>query len=88
MIHPGYVHTDHQRLTTDAGVPPLTPHPAARHTWATLALSSGVHPGVVQERLGHSQHDRPIANSHVTEGMDREAAERVAAPMRTEQPSG
>ena len=25
-----------------------------RHGWATMALSAGVHPKVVQERLGHS----------------------------------
>ena len=25
-----------------------------RHTWATLALSAGVHPKVVQQRLGHA----------------------------------
>lgn len=24
-----------------------------RHTWASLALASGVHPKIVQERLGH-----------------------------------
>jgi integrase len=25
-----------------------------RHGWATMALKAGVHPKVVQERLGHS----------------------------------
>lgn len=69
-----------KRLATQAGVPPLTPHPAARHTWATLALSSGVHPKVVQERLGHSSIAITLDRySHVVEGMDRDAAETVAA---------
>ncbi|MFN2486440.1 MAG: tyrosine-type recombinase/integrase, partial [Acidimicrobiia bacterium] len=50
-----------------------------RHTWATLALQQGVPLKVVSERLGHSS----IAITadtyqHVTEGMDRDAAERVA----------
>ena len=60
-------------------MPPLTPHAAARHTWASLALEGGVSLKVVQERLGHSS----IAitadvYSHVSEGMDRDAAEQVA----------
>lgn len=59
-------------LANDAGVPPLAPH-AARHTWATLALSSGVHPKVVQERLGHSSIALTLDRySHVVDGMDRD----------------
>ncbi|HEX6299048.1 MAG TPA: tyrosine-type recombinase/integrase [Acidimicrobiia bacterium] len=59
---------------------PQTPHDAARHTWATLALASGVHPKVVQERLGHSSIAITLDRySHVIEGMDRDAAETVAA---------
>jgi integrase len=49
-----------------------------RHTAATLALSLGIHPKVVQERLGHSQisttHD---TYSHVVPTLQREAAERI-----------
>jgi integrase len=72
-----------KRLAVKAGVRPLTPHAAARHTWATLALSSGVHPKVVQERLGHSTIAVTLDRySHVTEGMDRDAAEVVAALLR------
>ena len=60
MINPATFTWTTKRLATEAGVPPLTPHPAARPTWATLALSSGVHPKVVQERLGpFHQHDHP-----------------------------
>ncbi len=69
-----------KRLATEAGVPPLTPHDAARHGWATLALSAGVAPKVVQERLGHSSISITMDRySHVIEGMDRAAAETVAA---------
>lgn len=70
-----------KRLAGEAGVRPLTPHSAGRHTWATLALSSGkIHPKVVQERLGHSSISITLDRySHVVEGMDREAAEIVAA---------
>lgn len=69
-----------KRLAVEAGVKPLTPHDAARHGWATLALSAGVHPRVVQERLGHSSISITMDRySHVIEGMDRAAAETVAA---------
>ena len=35
-----------------AGLPPIRLHDL-RHTWATLVLSAGENPKVVQERLGH-----------------------------------
>ena len=51
-----------------------------RHTWATLALRAGVHPKVVQERLGHSSITVTLGiYSHVTDGLDLGAAEQVAA---------
>jgi len=37
-----------------AGLPRIRLHDL-RHTWATLALASGEHPKVVQERLGHAK---------------------------------
>ena len=83
MIKPDWFSRTMKRLATEAGVPPLTPHAAARHTWATLALSSGVHPKVVQERLGHSSIAITLDRySHVIDGMDKEAAETVAALYR------
>jgi len=51
-----------------------------RHTWATLALRAGVHPRVVQQRLGHSTIAVTLGvYSHVTDGMDLGAAQQVAA---------
>lgn len=50
-----------------------------RHTHATLALKSGVHPKVVSERLGHAGIGITLdLYSHVSEGMDRDAANAVA----------
>jgi integrase len=50
-----------------------------RHTYATLALEAGVHPKVVSERLGHANIGITLnLYSHVSEGMDRDAADRVA----------
>jgi integrase len=46
-----------------------------RHTSATLLLSQGIHPKVVQERLGHSQISVTLDTySHVLPTMQLEAA--------------
>lgn len=50
-----------------------------RHTWATLALEQGIHPRVVQERLGHSTIAITLGiYSHVTPTLHDEAAELIA----------
>ena len=84
MDFASFVESEEPKLTAvEAGVRPLTPHPAGRHTWATLAMQSGVHVKVVSERLGHSSVAITLDRySHVTEGMDREAAETVAALIK------
>lgn len=47
---------------------------------ATLALQAGVHPKVVQERLGHSDISITLQTySHVVPGMQEEAASLVAS---------
>jgi integrase len=57
-----------------------------RHTWATLALSAGVHPKIVSERLGHATIAITLDTySHVSPGMQQDAAETVAALLRTGQ---
>jgi integrase len=50
-----------------------------RHTWATLALERGIHPRVVQERLGHSTIAITLGiYSHVVPTLHDEAAQLVA----------
>jgi len=50
-----------------------------RHTWATLAPERGVHPRVVQERLGHSTIAITLGiYSHVSPTLHDEAARLVA----------
>jgi integrase len=67
------------RLVKRWGLPPLSVH-GLRHTWATLALQSGVHPKVVQERLGHSSIAVTMdIYSHVLPAVESDAADRVAA---------
>jgi integrase len=52
-LHPGLFTDNFDRRVKAAGVPRIRFHDV-RHTFATLALSAGIHPKVVQERLGHS----------------------------------
>ena len=63
------------------GLPRLTIH-GLRHTWATLALEQGIHPRVVQERLGHSTIAITLGiYSHVSPTLHDEAAETIAGLM-------
>ena len=53
---------------------------ACRHTYATLALSSGVNPRIVSARLGHATVALTLdVYSHVLPQADREAAQSIAA---------
>ena len=59
---------------------PRIPLHGLRRTWATIALQSGVHPRVVQERLGHSNIAITLQTySHVLPTMHDDAAVTVAA---------
>jgi integrase len=63
-----------KRLLKKANLPDIRFHDL-RHTSATLLLSAGVHPKVVQERLGHSQISITLdIYSHVLPTLQREAA--------------
>ncbi len=49
----------------------------ARHTHASLMLKQGIHPKIVQERLGHSTIAITLDTySHVTPGLQQAAAKR------------
>jgi len=49
-----------------------------RHSAATILLVVGVHPKVVQERLGHSSIAMTLdVYSHVIPSMQREAANKI-----------
>lgn len=61
-------------LLKRAGLPDIRFHDL-RHTSATLLLSAGVHPKIVQERLGHSQISVTMDTySHVLPSLQVEAA--------------
>jgi integrase len=59
------------------GLPKIRFHDL-RHTAATLMLSEGVHPKVVQERLGHSSISITLDTySHVIPSMQEEVADKL-----------
>ena len=60
-----------------AGLPDIRFHDL-RHTAATLMLQQGVHPKIVQERLGHSDITLTLNTySHVLPAMQEEAASKL-----------
>jgi integrase len=77
--HPDRVRVLFQEAVKATGAPRIRMHDM-RHTWATLALRAGVHPKVVQERLGHANIRITLDTySHVLPDMQESAAELVAA---------
>jgi integrase len=78
-LHPDTTSHNFTRRAARLGLPPIRLHDL-RHTWATLALETGIHPKVVQERLGHSNVSITLdLYSHVSPAMQTDAADRVAA---------
>jgi integrase len=78
-IHPDRVTAYFIRAAKAAGVPVIRLHDL-RHTHATLALSAGVHPKIVSERLGHANIGITLDTySHCLPVLSEEAACRVAA---------
>ncbi len=66
-----------QRALHRAGLPSLTIKDL-RHVHASIMLSEGVHPRVVQEQLGHASITLTLDTySHVTPGIQSEAVQRV-----------
>lgn len=61
------------KMCISAGIPPRDFH-ALRHTHATILLAYGIHPKIVQERLGHSDIDITVMTySHALPTIQKEA---------------
>ncbi len=77
--HPQSLSQAFERDAKAAGLPVIRFHDL-RHSYATVALSAGVHPKVVSERLGHSSIAVTLDTySHVIPALEEEAASRIAA---------
>jgi integrase len=83
MVHPERFSRGFLETVARIGLPRIRLHDL-RHGWATMALQAGIHPKVVQERLGHANISITLDTySHVTAGVHEDAAEQVAALFRT-----
>jgi integrase len=83
VVHPERFSRGFLEAVQRIGLPRIRLHDL-RHGWATLALQAGIHPKVVQERLGHANIAITLDTySHVVAGLHEEAAEHVAALFRT-----
>ena len=79
MLHPERFSRGFLETVARIGLPRIRLHDL-RHGWATLALQAGIHPKVVQERLGHANIAITLDTySHVVAGLHEDAAEDVAA---------
>lgn len=77
-LHPDRVTQLFRGHVRRAGLPRIKLH-GLRHSHATLMLRAGVHPKVVQERLGHSSIAITLDTySHAIPAMQEDAASRVA----------
>ncbi len=77
-LHPDTVSKWFADAVAALDVPPITLH-GLRHTWASLALSAGVSPKIVSERLGHASVSFTLdVYSHVLPGLQEDAAATVA----------
>lgn len=78
-LDPDSVSGSFERAVRRLSLPAIRLHDL-RHTHATLALSAGIHPKVVQERLGHSSITVTMdVYSHAIPAMQADAATRIAA---------
>lgn len=76
-LGPNHVVEELKKLLKEAGLPDIRFHDV-RHSAATLLLSLGVHPKVVQELLGHTQISMTMdIYSHVLPGMQEDAIHRL-----------
>ncbi|MCJ7791127.1 MAG: site-specific integrase [Dehalococcoidia bacterium] len=75
-LDPSTVSHTFAKVLRRAGLPPMPLH-GLRHTHATLLLQAGIHPKVVQERLGHSSIRVTLDTySHVVGGLQEAAAQK------------
>ena len=81
-LSPSFVSKNFHALARSAALPKIRLHDL-RHSYATLALASGVNPRIVSGRLGHSTVALTLdIYSHVLPQQDQQAAEAIADLLR------
>ena len=85
-VRPDTVTRQFAELSKSAGLPKIRVHDL-RHTYATIALSSGAHAKVVAERLGHATIGITLDTySHVMPALEEQTATRIARLIVGEMP--
>jgi integrase len=80
-LDPGSVSHTFRKIIIKEGIPHIRFHDL-RHTHATLMLKAGVHPKIVQERLGHGSIAITLDTySHVVSGLQEAAAQRFEGTL-------
>src|SRR5258707_14506442 len=83
-LNPNHVVEEFKKLLNRAGLPDIRFHDL-RHSAATLILTAGVHPKVVQEILGHTQISMTMdIYSHVLPGMQQDAMNRLHNALKND----
>lgn len=76
-IYPDTITEKFNALVDRAGLPLITLH-GVRHSYATIALRSGVHPKIVSSRLGHASVSFTLQTyTEDIPDLDRQAAEDI-----------
>ena len=83
-LSPGTVSHAWSKLAKKLGIAASNLH-LARHSHASLLLGQGVHPKIVQERLGHSTISITLdIYSHVIPGLQEDAAVKFEEALKVE----
>jgi integrase len=78
-VHPDVLRQRFNRLAGRLGLPAIRLHDL-RHSYASAALAAGVPAKIVSERLGHASVAFTLTQyTHLVPGLDRQAAQAVAA---------
>jgi integrase len=84
-LHPERVSREFDRRVERWDLERITLH-GLRHSWATTALAAGIHPRIVQERLGHATVAITLdLYSHTTATLHDQAADLVGSLIFREQ---
>lgn len=87
LINPETLSQAWRRFARRSGFQGVRLHDA-RHTHASLLLKAGIHPKVVQERLGHASISTTLdLYSHVTPGLQEAAAQRFDESLNEHKPT-
>jgi integrase len=87
-IHPQTITRRFGAIAREAGLPVMPLH-SLRHTSATLALAAGIHPSVVQHRLGHSTVSLTLdVYTHAVQSVEADAAAKPGALIHPSSPAG